>query len=214
MNCLVPSGTEPFVPSGTNASCYRGPESALFRATSKPCARRNFSNSDSFGICLTDRAFRTAGDNDPRTREPRVVAAAQRQAFTGIGFTRDTAPRRTQSGACLRSRHHQYAAAHRQHARNVRSAISSRRRRAVTDSTPSSGYSLRTHDANSCNRAPGTTLACDTINAACAERLTIGVTADMRGRIVAIAFSRENIVADASRNLLAREFPHSAGGGR
>lgn len=42
-------------------------------------------------------------------------------------------------------------------------------------------------------------------------RLTIDVTPDQRGRIKIAAFRRGITVADMLRELLAREFPHTAG---
>ncbi len=44
-------------PSGTGSSCYRGPESDETPSHSIACRARNFSNSESFGFFLTDRAF-------------------------------------------------------------------------------------------------------------------------------------------------------------
>ena len=45
-------------------------------------------------------------------------------------------------------------------------------------------------------------------------RLTIDVTADMRGRIKIAAFQRGQTVADMLRALFEREFPTSEGGPR
>ena len=45
-------------------------------------------------------------------------------------------------------------------------------------------------------------------------RLTIDVTADMRGRIKIAAFQRGQTVADMLRDLLAREFPAADGDAR
>ncbi|CAL8974006.1 hypothetical protein RHODGE_RHODGE_00948 [Rhodoplanes serenus] len=49
-------------------------------------------------------------------------------------------------------------------------------------------------------------------DAAFTARLTIDVTADMRGRIKIAAFQRGVTVADMLRELLAREFPPAEGG--
>ena len=60
VNHLVLSGTATLVPSGTRSSCYRGPKSSetFWRSTS--FRARNFSNLESFGFFLTERAFSTA----------------------------------------------------------------------------------------------------------------------------------------------------------
>lgn len=42
-------------------------------------------------------------------------------------------------------------------------------------------------------------------------RLTIDITADLRGRIKIAAFGRGQTVADMLRDLLAREFPPTSG---
>lgn len=57
MNHLVLSGTNTIVPSGTGSSCYRGPESIETRYLRTACGNRNFSNLESFGFLLTDRAL-------------------------------------------------------------------------------------------------------------------------------------------------------------
>jgi hypothetical protein len=59
----VLSGTGAIVPSGTRSSCYQGPKSSktpAFLGLSEPL---NLSNSDSFGICLTDPELSTFADN-------------------------------------------------------------------------------------------------------------------------------------------------------
>ncbi len=63
MNPLVLSGTGPIVPSGTGSSCYRGPKSSKTLGILWLSERLNLSNSDSFGICLTDPVLSTLGDN-------------------------------------------------------------------------------------------------------------------------------------------------------
>jgi hypothetical protein len=70
VNQFVLSGTTTLVPSGTELSCYRGPESDL-----SPCSLAlSSSNQKSFGFLLTDRAIRAAGDNYPQP-SPGFLAA-------------------------------------------------------------------------------------------------------------------------------------------
>ena len=63
MNSLVLSGTAPIVPSGTGSTCYQGPESLEKPRNSDNWGARNFSNKESFGFFLTDRAFFAAEDD-------------------------------------------------------------------------------------------------------------------------------------------------------
>lgn len=56
MNQLVLSGTAILVLSGTQSSCYRGPESSLRACFSALSSRSNFTNQKSFGFLLTDQA--------------------------------------------------------------------------------------------------------------------------------------------------------------
>jgi hypothetical protein len=51
------------VPSGTRSSSYRGPKPKVTFWRSNSFRARNFTNLESFGFFLTDRAFFTAGDN-------------------------------------------------------------------------------------------------------------------------------------------------------
>jgi hypothetical protein len=63
VNHLVLSGTNNIVPSGTRSSCYRGPESIEKCCLTTVCAVRNFTNLESFGFFLTDRALFASVDN-------------------------------------------------------------------------------------------------------------------------------------------------------
>jgi hypothetical protein len=65
VNHLVLSGTATHVPSGTRSSCYRGPESGETFFCSTTCRARNFTNWESFGFFLTDRAFSAVEDSQP-----------------------------------------------------------------------------------------------------------------------------------------------------
>jgi hypothetical protein len=75
VNHLVLSGTATHVLSGTRSSCYRGPESRETFWQSIAYRARNFSNPESFGFFLTDRAFSTAEDNQPSSAPGGIVAA-------------------------------------------------------------------------------------------------------------------------------------------
>jgi hypothetical protein len=56
VNQLVLSGTATLVLSGTQSSCYRGPESSLRACFSALSGPSNFTNQKSFGFLLTDQA--------------------------------------------------------------------------------------------------------------------------------------------------------------
>lgn len=79
----------------------------------------------------------------------------------------------------------------------------------------SGGFAARPGDAERWVRAPD---RAPTRAASAAEefaaRLTIDVTADMRGRIKIAAFQRGQTVADMLRTLFEREFPPPSGDGR
>jgi hypothetical protein len=76
------------------------------------------------------------------------------------------------------------------------------------------GFAARPGDPESWIRAPerntGRVLAAEEFSA----RLTIDVTADMRGRIKIAAFQRGQTVADMLRALFEREFPPQSGDGQ
>ena len=76
MNQLVLSGTATLVPSGTGASCYRGPESVLSACNHARSRRRNFTNQKSFGFLLTDLAVFLDMDNPCDLRGSPVGGAA------------------------------------------------------------------------------------------------------------------------------------------
>ena len=63
MNHHVLSGTATHVLSGTGYSCYRGPKPKVTFWRSNSFRARNFTNLESFGFFLTDRALFTAEDN-------------------------------------------------------------------------------------------------------------------------------------------------------
>ena len=65
VNPLVLSGTATVVPSGTESSCYRGPESDENPRRSIASDARNFSNLESFGFLLTESPFFAAEDSRP-----------------------------------------------------------------------------------------------------------------------------------------------------
>ena len=73
MNQLVLSGTATLVPSGTQSSCYRGPESGLRPCCATLCSAGNFPNLKSFGFSLTDSAFVAAGDSQQRPSASTVL---------------------------------------------------------------------------------------------------------------------------------------------
>lgn len=77
----------------------------------------------------------------------------------------------------------------------------------MTEQSSKRGFAARPGDAESWVRSPERTppriAAADEISA----RLTIDVTADMRGRIKIAAFQRGQTVADMLRALFEREFP-------
>jgi hypothetical protein len=82
VNHLVLSGTATHVPSGTGSSCYRGPKAGLRFWCSTSFRARNFTNLESFGFFLTDRAFFAAGDNQ-QSFAPGVITAALLNRNTG-----------------------------------------------------------------------------------------------------------------------------------
>lgn len=85
MNQLVLSGTAILVLSGTQSSCYRGPESSLSACFSALSGRSNFTNQKSFGFLLTDQTTSRVGRDWP----PR----ADRSACPDNSRTRITNPK-------------------------------------------------------------------------------------------------------------------------
>ena len=63
------------MPSGTRSSSYRGPKPNVTFWRSNSFRARNFTNLESFGFFLTDRAFFTAEDNR-QSFAPNVITAA------------------------------------------------------------------------------------------------------------------------------------------
>ena len=85
MNHLVLSGTATHVPSGTRSSCYRGPESVEESSHSITCRARNFSNLESFGFFLTDRAFFAVEDKWPSiARRVSIGGLSNQDGFGGM----------------------------------------------------------------------------------------------------------------------------------
>ena len=72
-------------------------------------------------------------------------------------------------------------------------------------------FAARPGDAESWIKAPERAASRDDVAEDFSARLTIDVTADMRGRIKIAAFQRGQTVADMLRALLEREFPSSKG---
>lgn len=81
----------------------------------------------------------------------------------------------------------------------------------MTARTDKRGFAARPADPDSWVKAgespPARTDSADTYSA----RLTVDITPELRGRIKIAAFGRGITVADMLRDLLAREFPDTAG---
>ena len=73
------------------------------------------------------------------------------------------------------------------------------------------GFAARPVDPDAWVRAPEPSNATKRAGDIYTARLTIDVTPALRGRIKITAFQRGLTVADLLRDLLAREFPDSAG---
>jgi hypothetical protein len=73
------------------------------------------------------------------------------------------------------------------------------------------GFASRPVDPESWVKSPDRPVSCAEAGAEFTARLTIDVTADMRGRIKIAAFQRGQTVADMLRALFEREFPNSEG---
>ncbi|MBX3482874.1 hypothetical protein [Phenylobacterium sp.] len=77
--------------------------------------------------------------------------------------------------------------------------------------SPKRGFAARPGDAESWIRTPERSTDRPSPAEDFSARLTIDVTADMRGRIKIAAFQRGQTVADMLRALFAREFPSAPG---
>ena len=64
------------MPSGTRSSSYRGPKPKVTFWRSNSFRARNFTNLESFGFFLTDRAFFTADEDNRQSFAPSVTTAA------------------------------------------------------------------------------------------------------------------------------------------
>lgn len=85
MNPLVLSGTDPIVLSGTGSSCYRGPKPSLTRCYKTNSGSSNFTNIESFGFYLTDRAEIHIVDNPQRSPPKGVMIVALLHPKRGVG---------------------------------------------------------------------------------------------------------------------------------
>jgi hypothetical protein len=76
---------------------------------------------------------------------------------------------------------------------------------------PRRAFVARPSEAEAWVRRPDPVAAAETKGDVFNARLTIDVTAELRGRIKVVAFQRGLTVADMLRELLAREFPDKSG---
>ncbi|MEV5023573.1 hypothetical protein MRBLMA1_003461 [Sphingobium sp. LMA1-1-1.1] len=81
----------------------------------------------------------------------------------------------------------------------------------MSEQTPKRGFASRPSDPESWIKAPDRQTQRAQPTDDFSARLTIDVTADMRGRIKIAAFQRGQTVADMLRALFEREFPPSQG---
>ena len=81
----------------------------------------------------------------------------------------------------------------------------------MNDRSPKRSFASRPADPESWIKAPDRPSPRANTASDFTARLTIDVTADMRGRIKIAAFGRGVTVADMLRELLAREFPSTPG---
>lgn len=81
----------------------------------------------------------------------------------------------------------------------------------MSEPSPKRGFASRPADPESWIKAPDRPSPRGDATADFTARLTIDVTADMRGRIKIAAFQRGHTVADMLRALFEREFPTSEG---
>ena len=84
----------------------------------------------------------------------------------------------------------------------------------MSERSPKRRFAARPADPESWVKAPDRPSPRAEAAADFTARLTIDVTADMRGRIKIAAFQRGQTVADMLRALFEREFPTSEGGPR
>jgi hypothetical protein len=84
----------------------------------------------------------------------------------------------------------------------------------MSERSPRRGFASRPADPESWIKAPDRQAQRAHADADFSARLTIDVTADMRGRIKIAAFQRGQTVADMLRALFEREFPPSSGEGQ
>jgi hypothetical protein len=75
VNHVVLSGTATHVPSGTRSSCYRGPKPNVTFWRSNSFRARNFTNLESCGFFLTNRAFSAAGENQQLVARNATIGA-------------------------------------------------------------------------------------------------------------------------------------------
>lgn len=81
----------------------------------------------------------------------------------------------------------------------------------MNERSPKRGFAARPADPESWVKAPDRPSPRAEAAADFTARLTIDVTADMRGRIKIAAFQRGQTVADMLRALFEREFPNIEG---
>lgn len=84
----------------------------------------------------------------------------------------------------------------------------------MSERPPKRGFASRPGDPESWIKAPDRQVQPPQPADDFSARLTIDVTADMRGRIKIAAFQRGQTVADMLRALFEREFPPSQGDAR
>lgn len=84
----------------------------------------------------------------------------------------------------------------------------------MSERAPRRRFAARPGDAESWINAPDRHAARGKAAEDFSARLTIDVTADMRGRIKIVAFQRGQTVADMLRSLFEREFPPPSGEGQ
>lgn len=84
----------------------------------------------------------------------------------------------------------------------------------MSERSPKRGFASRPGDPENWIKAPDRQVQRPQPAEEFSARLTIDVSADMRGRIKIAAFQRGQTVADMLRTLFEREFPPSQGDGR
>lgn len=81
----------------------------------------------------------------------------------------------------------------------------------MNDRSPRRGFAARPGSAESWIKQSKSLPDRSNETAEFTARLTIDITAELRGRIKVVAFRRGQTVADMLRDLLAREFPKNQG---